>query len=767
VLRINDHKLNVDEVNAIKQKQSDKLRLDSEIKEITNSIYKKTIELNTQKFSSDTEKRAYKNQLDSLIRDKASKSSQYATIINELNILATQKPAALDEPKYRLRGFFAIPEPVFDSKKQKQSVIQFRIYWRYISPDGKNPVSEQIDFVEKSGNTRRGTYSNWNVLTTGLRSRFFNTTTLVYDWANEQIEDPEIVNINQIDISISKGESVQFYVKAIGEGGWPLNPVESDKINIITFDFPNDISTADSATTALKQSEEERVLLKLQNDIAARGLDVHLQSSFNTSDAYYAHNSEIISSGFFTNEGNVISLYEKLKELTIKVQDLENRLNKVVGNIKVYLIDDTTKSKVEIKNGDTFNLFAGYYKDFTNLLAPADRRGAIISKKWKIQLENGDATPLQLISRFPGGIADLLPDSSSVINPDSDYVNYRKYDVTPIVNTSIGNNDTNNANRVSTAFYQSGQLRGQYLYSRYNDIGLVNPLYVSNVSDNNAIVPTGVGAVVDLTIWDLGDIPPSILPSGNGKLNTFCIHTDHPLLNTGNAVTFAELQTPNINIDANGKPSVVERTSAFRHSFNFNVEGSLNNPTKQCKYSNNWVNATAVPNSSYTPTINMLPDKFGFIDNDRYLVGSDTCGAYFYVAPSTIESLMVDGSDARATRSVDVGETNAIVIPIILQFRMTDYFGPSIVGTVATGGDGIVGGYNPANTVQPQNITYVRKIGLDLYQLDKTVFSFDIQASATYQKDSLVQILDASVPVKTVLVKNIGIKKQFLKTLFE
>ena len=111
VVSVNEHKLDQAEVDAIRKKQSDKITLESEITELEKSIDKRKEELNSRKFNSETDRRSVKNQLDTLVREKSSKSSLYASIVKELAVIGQQKPAALDVPKYRVRGFFGMPNP--------------------------------------------------------------------------------------------------------------------------------------------------------------------------------------------------------------------------------------------------------------------------------------------------------------------------------------------------------------------------------------------------------------------------------------------------------------------------------------------------------------------------------------------------------------------------------------------------------------------------------------------------------------------------------
>ena len=129
----------------------------------------------------------------------------------------------------------------------------------------------------------------------------------------------------------------------------------------------------------------------------------------------------------------------------------------------------------------------------------------------------------------------------------------------------------------------------------------------------------------------------------------------------------------------------------------------------------------------------MYPDKLGFYSHDRYFIGSDTCGAYLFVGPSYFDQLLVDGTDYRAKREVEAKDSAVIKIPIYFQYRMVDYYGTSE-------SSGIVGGYN-GSTTGKTNLTYEKRIGLDLYIQDESVFSFDVDVTAKYTKNTVSEKL--------------------------
>ena len=91
---------------------------------------------------------------------------------------------------------------------------------------------------------------------------------------------------------------------------------------------------------------------------------------------------------------------------------------------------------------------------------------------------------------------------------------------------------------------------------------------------------------------------------------------------------------------------------------------------------------------------------------------------------------------------------------------MEDYYGPS-----GGSGAGIVGGYDPTVSVPPKNLTYAKRIGLDVYAQDEAPFSIDIQVSAGYKKTSLTQVVSIATPSVNKEIQNVVYNKDTIKTL--
>jgi hypothetical protein len=316
-------------------------------------------------------------------------------------------------------------------------------------------------------------------------------------------------------------------------------------------------------------------------------------------------------------------------------------------------------------------------------------------------------------------------------------------------------------------------------------------------------------------------------PIGGGNLSNFCIHVLHPLLKTQKS--FEDLMFPGINIIGYKKDKVYgnvpiadkpEVYPAFYHSKYFNLYTGSNYfdnygkksatekvpeyiAISQLNYRNNfyelpekfWIDTlTDAAGLSTTPTslsgftypINVFigantnnflfdfindvsrfvyPNKLGFFDYDRYLIGRDTCGCYLYVSPTTYDQILVNGQDASALKIFNQNEF--VDIPVIFQYRMMDFYGPD-----EENGLGIIMGYDENNTNQifetdaSINFTLKKRIGVDVYvNNNDSIFSFDIEVSAklrnTNKNINISNIGSAVVEVKL----NESIPKQSLSDL--
>ena len=768
VIQVNSHKKDTKEIDDIKQKLSSKVSLENEIAQLEEAINNKKNDLNNNSNAkSEAEKRKIKADLDNLAKEKSSKVNLYSSTVKQIATKTKENPSILEPAKYRVRGFWAIPSPKTSDKTQDQEVIQFRVSYRYVRKDGNAPGTEQMEFTDIDGTKKRGYFSNWTEYKSDIRKRIYNPTTGFYEWVIEDVSDPESTNINQLDVAISKNEQLQVRVRSISEAGYPLNPQESDWSNVITIDFPDDLQITDETAALINDASKEESRVRFQEELNSRGLDLHLLDSFTSGDKYYAHTASDLASDFFTPEGKVINLFEKLKSIDDQLQTLKALIEKAKGTLAIFLLDESG-NVTKITQNSTTKLFAGFYKD---LIASGTgtsityNHGQIITKSYILRIENSAATTLELASLLPGGFSEAVTASNPVgptYNVSLDYDKNRRYDVVPISLSGANNVSSGSLKQVSP--FQSQQVKSLWLYSREKSVGLDEDLYLNDASfflgslnTTATAVPssasyTYVGTSVPTNVNPGGLAPidgPHLVPfspvfagtfnvdtnvwngqvvatvgQGAGFLSEFCIHKDHPDLAAFNPTwTDTEFLTPNLSLDTSGSGYVMQYPK-FIHAVYFSEDASSIFGKKQLQTSVPLtVSTTSNPTLATNPDNRIYPAKLGFYKNDEFLIGRYTCGSYLYIAPIDYTDIAVDGSTDLAKKLLEFGEEKGINIPLIFQFRCSDKLQ-------------YIGGFRSGGNIT--NISYTKKIGIDVQVRNESLFSFDIEVSCKYQQDSLV-----------------------------
>lgn len=702
-----------------------------------------------------------KANLNTLIQQRVSKVQLYSSLVDEVSTLVTDVPQILTDPKYRVRGFWAIPPPKISSSTGEQAVIQFSVRYRYLSDSGSAQPSEQIEYLDTDGTKKTGAFSNWTEYKTDIRKKIYDSSKGIYVWVPEVTADSDVQNINQLDLAITKGEKLEIQVASISEAGWPNNPLTSDFSASAIVTFPDSLSVT-GVSNLVKTNNEDSAVVKVQANLNAQGLPIHLSQQFVSGDKTYVHDTTTIASGFYTGTGAIVNLFDKLIDLQNQINALKAGITQAKGVLEVYIVD-SSGNKIKISKGATANLNAGFYSDiFTNPLT--SDAGKIASVTYSIQLFNSQASALELASIIPGGLETRAPSSISSSYP-AGYNNNLRYGDPPISITSLTQPQvpTNTSFRQAPPFASSNAY-SQYVYPRYKNIGFDQTLYF-NPSDTNqplgssftsnynasyaydgtiantsfsisAVYPQNgtilipydpqsanseylsvIGATSS-NVWSgsfSGSTGGSVL--GGGNVSEFCIDVNHPYLQYIGSTyqyggTYSSIVRPNASSGFAYPP--------FRHTQCFWGDTTLSLYWTQQAFRTPIIFATGATASTEDA---MYADKLGFSSNDEYLIGKYSCGAYLFVAPSSGSALQVPGTTSLSTIQLTEGDSNAINIPLIFQFRTVDK-------------SGYIGGWRKSGALS--NITYSKKIGIDIQILNGDSYSFDIQVTGAYQNDTLV-----------------------------
>jgi hypothetical protein len=764
VVQINKHLTNNTTTDKIKQLKADKTSVEQEIKKLDEAIKQKKSLINTKKFKSSAEKDTQNNELNSLINQRESSSKLFSSIITDIKSSAESADLQTVAPKFRVRGFWSVPEPKKIGNQVSQEVVQFKIRYRYVSTSGKTSEVDQIKFTDSVNQTEKtAAFSNWVEVMGPVRKRQLGEDGK-YAWVLESEEDANAINFNSLDISINPGEIVEVMVKSISEAGFPANPVESEWSEIQRIEFPQGEVNTDVIDSVVKANELDAVRVQIQQDLETAGVYSHVAETFTAGESMYAHNASSIASGFLSDLNNPLSVYDKLLSLQNEVLRLRAVIEGTVGELMVKIIDEDG-NVTPVTNNSTVQLFAGYY---VNEIPSTGGKGYIVTKNFKVELSNTKATDLELIARIIGdtrtpahvstvdtrfGLGTGAP-SPEYVNDDF-YKNEGRYDLVPVVYQNIDNVTGLNTDYFNSGPEQSTQLRGQFIYSRFKNLAADDNLYIIDERNSNGgfdgdidiasvngydkyeyglnfvingitVNPDGSKNFTGATatplstennpgnfIWAgtyIGSVPNKTGLGGavtySDYSNGIYMHTDHPLLSgyssvaspssaileiVGNGLVGMPKTAPRRADDAHGK-----KQTPFRIIKTLNKQGSR----------------------GLRSTI-----KNGFNPEDQYLLGGRSCGSFLYLSPLNVDSLVVDAPNKNGKKIVVGGSANAITIDLVFQYRMTDYFGEGAAGT------GRVGGVID-NTLT--NLTYSKKIGLDILDFAKKEFKFDIEVYAKY-----------------------------------
>jgi hypothetical protein len=371
VVQINKHLTDTPDANLIKQKHNYQISLKSELKQLDDAIIDRNKKIKITKFTNESAKKQSKLEIDDLIKKKETRSKLVASLAQEI-ITLSKNPLTKVEPKYRLRGFWSIPEAVVTRGTKPQEVVQFRVQYRYISKSGSETPVEQF---QVDNPTSKASFSNWVEFKTDARKRIYDPSTGEYAWDIEDLESADTPNINQIDISIQKGEKVEFRIKSISEVGWPESPVESDWSEITTIEFPDDLNNIlNENDFILQEASKEDIKVNISNELSAKGLDEHLSDSITINSKVYHHDSTKILSGFKDENGVSLDLFEYMKSLEERIKGLEEKIRRSKGELEVIILRNNQEFPVGNDSETIFNIECEDYLDrFSAKGAPAGR----------------------------------------------------------------------------------------------------------------------------------------------------------------------------------------------------------------------------------------------------------------------------------------------------------------------------------------------------------------------------------------------------------
>lgn len=208
--------------------------------------------------------------------------SSYSSNVASFQTQVRNAGALNINPKYHIRGFFPIPAYQYRDNTQTsvEEIIGFDIAYRYVKEDNTPVQLNTFDYVDTdNGSTVTGTFSDWNIYQSAIKTRVVDDTTSTYIWKSENVADATEININQIDIPIQKGERVEIKVRSISEAGYPQNCLKSSWSNSVIIPFPSNLSTTNEIADLIKDVNDDALNIAIGNTLDSAGVSSHLDDT--------------------------------------------------------------------------------------------------------------------------------------------------------------------------------------------------------------------------------------------------------------------------------------------------------------------------------------------------------------------------------------------------------------------------------------------------------------------------------------------------------
>lgn len=285
VARINtqlDYSLDNDDITKT-SKNMELLR--SRMSSLKQTIATQKDELQYLDKNNHEERTKKQSQIDSNVKALKQSQVEYNSLLQHLNDLAIKNGITLASPKYRLRGFFPIPE-----ERNGEKIIAFDISYRYLKLDNNGVDLKTYRYGNETGGVN-GVYTDWNTYRSKFLEKVYDEKADRFVWKEGNISDGGSENINQIDIPIQRGEKVEVRVRAISEAGYPENPLISDWSNAVICEFPNNLSVGSRSESILSSARQEAVALQIDSALQEAGVYNHLEDE----NALYRHKGSAIS----------------------------------------------------------------------------------------------------------------------------------------------------------------------------------------------------------------------------------------------------------------------------------------------------------------------------------------------------------------------------------------------------------------------------------------------------------------------------------------
>lgn len=468
VVAINKHLVDDKSVEDIVNLHNQKNEINSKLQTCQSNIDQVYSTMLTTDFSQNVvvTQASLQEKIQSYYSERTSLQKQLNALVDNINSKADTLATSTTRTKYRVRGVSntSMLEEYLKENYLNAQLIGIDIEYKYKSTSKDTATLTTINSV---------VYTDWNKQQTYDKERKLDFTDNGYNivFINSD-NDINTIKWNQFDIPIKEGEDVVIRVRykySIGQPFITLYTPWSDEKTIV---FPSEFVENVELESILATNAKDTVTAAFNTTLINEGYSEHIQNKVLSNEQVFFHMPENIYSGFNTAENNLISLKDKLLEMTAMLDKYKEFIEANSNNaFEVYLNYDDNSVLLSPNSINKINIYnADHITDM------------FIRKDMNIVIRNTSNNTLKLYSIFPGN-TDTHLISSSVEAFKTTKGNYERV---PIINADV----------------LDGQYLGQWIYFRQNNPYSFEDYYYNTLLQNQADYNSGVGTDTKPTFLD-------------------------------------------------------------------------------------------------------------------------------------------------------------------------------------------------------------------------------------------------------------------------
>lgn len=352
------------------------------------------------------------SQLRSYYTERTTLQKQLNSIIDSINAKSLDVSVVGSDVKYRIRGVANIENLetlVHSIADDKADVIGMEVEYKYKST---TKDTDSVTVINSS------TFTDWNRQDNIERQRKLVFDDNVRSWHLKYVDyktTDNVIKWNQIDIPIRSGEDVIVRVRYKYNIGQPFVDIVTPWSDELTIVFPPEYKDNVETTSILETNRKDTIIAGFRSILINEGYEEHITNKVVSSDQVFYHMPENIYSGFTTADNNLISLKDKLLQMSQDINQYKSWAEGVSNEkFEVYLQYDEQTTLLAPNNINKINI---YNTDHIT--------GTFIKKNMNIVIKNTGTTRLNLYSIFPGNVNISLL-KTNIDNYNQYIVNYER-----------------------------------------------------------------------------------------------------------------------------------------------------------------------------------------------------------------------------------------------------------------------------------------------------------------------------------------------------